>query len=118
MNNTKESGQFSFLIYKKPRDKYFIGICLELDIVEQNEDPAKLRKSLEEAAQGYLAAVAMNNLDNKLLNKTISKKYQKIVEEMENSLHQLHQSTPAKKSLPLQDGQFFTRNVNDLALCR
>lgn len=62
MKNTKEQAQFRFVMYKKPQDKYFVGICLDLDIVEQDENPVRLRKSLEEAAQGYIEAVRKNNL--------------------------------------------------------
>ena len=46
MKNTKKQGQFTFLIYKKAKDKFYTGVCLDLDIVEENEDPVALRKSL------------------------------------------------------------------------
>jgi hypothetical protein len=115
MKNTKEQAQFRFIMYKRPQNKNFVGICLDLDIVEEDEDPVRLRKSLEEAAQGYLEAVWKNDLNAELLNKQIPLKYRKIVEELENYLHQLHQRSLPKNNFPLQDGQFFTKSVNDLA---
>ncbi len=115
MKNTKEQGQFRFIVYKKPQDKYFVGICLDLDIVEEDENPIRLRKNLEEAAQGYLEAVGKNNLNDELLNKQVPGKYRKIVEELEEYLHLLHQSSLPTTNFPLQDGHFFTKSVNDLA---
>ncbi|OGD67555.1 hypothetical protein A3F08_00815 [Candidatus Berkelbacteria bacterium RIFCSPHIGHO2_12_FULL_36_9] len=114
MNNTKTRGQLRFVIYKRLKDKYFTGVCLDLDIVEQDEDPVKLKKSLEEAAQGYLETVAKNNLNDQLLNKQAPKKYKKILENLERYLHQLHQDSLPKNNFALEDSQFFTRNTCDL----
>jgi len=115
MENTKQQGQFRFVIYKRPRDKYYTGVCLDLDIVEENKDPIALRKSLEEAVQGYLEAVIKKDLNDKLLNKPAPKKYWNMLKELEKYFHALHQISHPKQRFPLQDSQIFTRDVNDLA---
>lgn len=114
MRNTKQQGQFRFVIYKKVGDRYYTGVCLDLDIVEEDKDPVILRKSLEEAAQGYLEAVCENKLDNKLLNQSAPEQYWQILKDLENYFRLLHQSSQSRQSSPIQDSQVFTRNVHDL----
>jgi len=114
MENTKEAGQFRFIIYKRPGDKYFTGVCLDLDIVEKGKDPVFLRKSLEEATQGYLEAVKKNDLPDYLLNRPSPKKYWKILKELEKYFHSLHQISLPRQRFPLEDSQVFTKDINDL----
>lgn len=116
MKNTKERGVIRFLIYKRKEDKLFTGICLDLDIVEQAEDVEFLRKSLIEAAQGYVEAVCKNNLTDNLLNKPIPKKYEQILVDIENYLRVLHKNKFTKKETPVVDSQFFTREVSGLCV--
>jgi len=115
MKNIKQQGQFRFIIFKKAGEKYYTGVCLDLDIVEQDKNPVTLRKSLEEAAQGYLEAINIKNLNDELLNKPAPKEYWNILIDLEKYFHLLHQNHPATRVLPLQESQIFTRNVNDLA---
>ena len=115
MKNTKGQGQFRFVIYKRPNDKVYTGVCLDLDIVEEDKDPIALRKSLEEAAQGYLEAVSKKNLDDKLLNKPAPKEYWAILKDLERYFRLLHQVSQPSQKFPLQDSQIFTKNINDLA---
>lgn len=115
MKNTKQQGQFRFVIYKKAGEKNYTGVCLDLDIVEQDKDPVALRKSLEEAAQGYLEAVCKNNLNEELLNKPALKKYWRILKDLENYFHLLHQISQPRQSLPVQDSQIFIKRIKNLA---
>ena len=115
MKNTKGQGQFRFVIYKRPGERIYTGVCLDLDIVEEDKDPVALRKSLEEAAEGYLEAVAKKNLDDELLNKPAPKEYWDILENLERYFHLLHQVSQPSQKFPLQDSQIFTKNINDLA---
>lgn len=114
MQNIKKQGQFRFVIYKRPGEKKYTGVCLDLDIIEEGNDSVALRKSLEEAAQGYLEAVHKDKLNDKLLNKPAPKIYWKILKDLEKYFHLLHQPS-LEQTLPLQDSQVFTKNANDLA---
>ncbi|MCX6806645.1 MAG: hypothetical protein NT135_00765 [Candidatus Berkelbacteria bacterium] len=111
MKNTKKSGVLRFLIYKRAQDKLFTGVCLDLDIVEQADNLEKLRKSLEEAAFGYVDAVRKKDLSEKLLNQPAPKKYWKILVEIEGYLHSIHQVEPIKEQIPAIDSQFFVRQI-------
>ena len=115
MVNTKRQGQFKFLIYKKEHEKFYTGVCLNLDIVEKDEDPVKLRKSLEEAAQGYLETVYKKNLNDDLLNKKAPKEYWSLLEDLEKYLRLMRQPSKSSKSLDIQDSQIFTKNISNLA---
>lgn len=73
MKNTKKRGIIRFFVYKK--GKTYVGVCLELDIVEEGENVEKLKKSLIEAAQGYVETVIKEKMDDKLLNRPAPKNY-------------------------------------------
>jgi hypothetical protein len=115
MKNTKRQGQFRFLIYKKSGNKYYTGVCLDLDIVEENEDPIKLRKNLEEAAQGYLEAVCKKGLNEELLEQKAPKEYWALLEDLEKYLRLMRQPIKSSHSLDIQDSQIFTKNIADFA---
>lgn len=115
MNNAKKQGQFRFVIYKRAGERKYTGVCLDLDIIEEDKDPVALRKSLEEAAQGYLEAVCKNNLDDKLLSKPAPRQYWQILKDLEEYFHLLHQVSRPKQQMPIQDSQVFTTNIQNLA---
>jgi len=115
MRNTKKQGLLRFLIYKRSKDKLFTGICLDLDIVEQSENPEKLRKSLEKAAQGYIEAVIKKDLDGELLNKPAPKKYWKIISEIEKYLRLIHKVSVPKQRVPITNSQIFTKELKELS---
>jgi len=71
--NTKEKGTFEFFIY--PDKGRFVGVCLTLNIIEEDDNPQRLLKSLVEAAKGHLEVVRKDNLGDKLLNRYAPKKY-------------------------------------------
>lgn len=71
--NTKEKGIFRFIVYKEKMD--FVGVCLDLNIVEFGSDPEKTLKSVKEAASSYLEAVRSENLPDEYLNRPAPQKY-------------------------------------------
>jgi predicted RNase H-like HicB family nuclease len=73
IKNTKKEGVIEFLVYKDKAG--YTGVCLTFDIVEQNNDPSKLMKSLKEAAELHLETVIKNNLSDDLLNRYTPKEY-------------------------------------------
>jgi len=113
MENTKEQGVLRFLIYKKLRDEVFTGICLDLGIVEENKNPQKLKKSLEEAATGYLETVDKEKLSDNLLNKPVPKKYLNIINEIEAQLKLTKKSPIYKKKALIEDIQFFNKEIKE-----
>ena len=113
MKNTKKQGFLRFIIYKRPKDKLYTGVCLDLDIVEQSENMERLKKSLVEAAFGYVEAVCEKDLSEQLLNHPAPKKYWKILVELEAYLHSIHQVESAKEQIPAIDSQVFVRQVQN-----
>lgn len=71
--NTKEKGLFRFVVFQEKND--YVGVCLDLDIVEYGNNPEKLMESIKEAAFSYLGAVRSENLPDKYLNRFAPKKY-------------------------------------------
>lgn len=113
MKKINKRQNFRFIIFKRQKDKYFTGVCLDLDIIEQEKDPIKLRKSLEEAAQGYLEAIMKNDININQVAKSAPRKYWKILDNLERYFHLLRQRANVK-SLPVNDSQIFARNAADL----
>lgn len=81
--NTKKSGVLHFLIYKEEND--YVGVCLNLDIVEYGRDPELLTESIEEAARSHIGAVIKHNLSDDLLNKPAEAKYWKKLKQLQPS---------------------------------
>ena len=83
--NTKERGVIEFLVYKEKNT--FVGVCLTFDIVEENNNPVDLMKSLKEAAELHLETVRKNGMTDDLLNRYAPdeywKKYFKAAREIE-----------------------------------
>lgn len=71
--NTKEKGIMEFLIYKE--GKTYVGVCLAFDIIEEDDNPVELMKSIIEAAQGHLQVVRKLKMSDELLNRYAPKEY-------------------------------------------
>lgn len=71
--NTKKSGLIESLVYKEGNT--FIGVCLTFDIIEENDNPVELMKSLKEAAELHVETVITNNLPEELLNRYAPEEY-------------------------------------------
>ena len=73
--NTKKRGLFRFVVFQEKDD--FVGVCLDLNIVEYGTDPISLAESVKEAAFSYLESVRTKNLSDEYLNKPAPDKYWK-----------------------------------------
>ena len=111
-----KQGLLRFIIYKRPKDKLFTGVCLDLDIVEEDKDPEKLRKSLEEAVRGYVEAVDKNDLPKKLINRPAPKKYWKILSDIEKYLRLISRVSVPKQQMPVSDSRIFTKDLEELSV--
>ncbi len=94
--NTKQRGTIYYLIVRE--DDLYIGICLNLDIIEYGKDPKKLEKSIEEAAKSYVAVVRKKNLSDDYLNKPAPKKYLDLFRHIE-----FYEDCTRKKNLPVKE---------------
>lgn len=76
MRNTKKRGQFNLFVYRE-KPNYYIGVCLEFDLIQEGSNPREVMMQIKEASIGYLETVIENNFSDDLLNKKSPIKYQK-----------------------------------------
>jgi hypothetical protein len=67
MKNTKQSGKFTLFAYQH-KSHYFIGVCLEFDLIVEGRTLIEAKKRILESSLNYLCTVIKNNLSEKLLN--------------------------------------------------
>ena len=67
--NTRHHGRVTVLVFRRPKERLYTGACLELDLVDQHENPDFLQRSLEEAAKGYVESVIEKDQPEDLLNR-------------------------------------------------
>jgi len=90
--NTKKRGAFRFLVLGE-KDGDFVGICLDLNIIEHGKDPQTLLVSVIDAAVGLLEGVRSKNLSDDCLNTPAPLKYWRMMEQAEKFLSQKRQSS-------------------------
>lgn len=82
MTNTKQKGILRFVVY--PEGKHYIGVCLDLNIIEEGDDFYEVWENLKEASLGYVETVEKEGLRDHTLNQKTPReywdKYQKEVE--------------------------------------
>lgn len=73
MRNTYRQGSVTLFIF--PENKKFVGVCLELDIVEEADNLESVRENLLDAVKTHVGAVIGNRLSEKFLNRPAPKEY-------------------------------------------
>ncbi len=73
MKNTYRQGSVTFYIY--PEGKKFVGVCLELDIVEEADNLKSVEENLLDAVKTHLGGVIKNRLSEDLLNRPAPNEY-------------------------------------------
>ncbi len=73
MNNTKHNGFAQIFFY--PKGGRYVGVCLELDIVDDSKDFPELRERMVKNVTAYVSHVVGNGLDQALLNRPAPKEY-------------------------------------------
>lgn len=74
MQNTKEKAHFTLFIY--PTKSGFIGVCLELDIVDNGDDLRELEARMKKSVESYVRRVCSNDkFDGSHLNRHAPRKY-------------------------------------------
>jgi len=74
--NTKQFGKLRMFVYKS--GEYYVGVCLELDEIVWEKTKADAIRHLLTACEGYLEAIAKDNLPDSLLNEKTPLKYRLI----------------------------------------
>ena len=73
MKNSYKKGSITLFIY--PESNKFVGVCLELDIVEEGNDLEWVKNSLLDATRTHVEIVVKNKLSETLLNRPAPKEY-------------------------------------------
>jgi hypothetical protein len=73
MKNSKHFGEATVFIYPG-KDKY-IGVCLELDLVDEDKDKDVLAERMKQRLESYVSYIHEKGFDDKLLNRPAPKKY-------------------------------------------
>jgi len=73
MINTKKTGFARTIIF--PCKGGYAAVCLDFNIIEEDEDRDVLEKSIKEAIVGYIETVRKVNLDDSFMNRHASKRY-------------------------------------------
>ncbi len=74
MKNTKEQGKFTLFVYPE-KPNYFIGVCLEFDLIEEGETVQETLKTIWEASDFYLETIIKKNWSDELLNELAPEEY-------------------------------------------
>ena len=74
MNNTRQNGTYTLFVYRS--GSRYIGVCLELDIVDDGTDRDELTARMKKSMESYVHYVCSNKrFDPSLLNRPAPKKY-------------------------------------------
>ena len=73
MNNSKHLGAATVFVYPS-KDRY-IGVCLELDLVDEDSDKDVLAERMQKRIESYVDYIQTKNFDDSLLNRPAPKKY-------------------------------------------
>lgn len=72
-HNTAQEGSATVLYY--PQQGKYIGVCLELDIVDEDEDVTVLKHRMMDRVESYVRYVCENKKGEQLLNRPAPDKY-------------------------------------------
>ncbi len=75
INNTLHRGTVTVFLF--PKGKKYIGVCLELDIVDEDTNIEELKTRIRERVDSYIDYVCDNKKDGALLNRPAPDEYWK-----------------------------------------
>ena len=73
MKNAKHFAEATVFIYPN-KDKY-VGVCLELDLIDEDSDKEVLAERMKQRVQSYISYIHKKDFDDSLLNRPAPKKY-------------------------------------------
>ncbi len=117
MRNTKQDCQFTLFIYRER--KRYIGVCLELDIVDNGNDLAELTDRMKKSVESYVRRVCWNDsFDAALLNRPAPKKYWNLLAKYLECARQLEKTHAASRRptrcVPLGEMSLITQHLRGL----
>lgn len=74
MRNTKKKGKFTLFVYPE-KPNYYVGVCLEFDLIQEGKSPIETMERIKEATINYLKTVIEFNMSDDLLNQPAPMKY-------------------------------------------
>ena len=84
MRNTKRSSILTFLIIPSQKKGWFTAMCFELGLIREGKDAWVLKQQITKLAIRYFESVVKNNLSEDLVNQSLPRRYQKILEDIES----------------------------------
>lgn len=94
--NTHKNVTATVFVFLNAKEKKYVGVCLELDIVETDKDKVVLAKRMKEHVQAYVEYVCTKKLDENLLNRPAPDEYWKMFFRYVHSLQEL-QNIPSRR---------------------
>ena len=79
--NTLNKGSVRYIIFKE--NSIWYGVALELNIVEEGDNPLEVMASLFQAIQGYVETARKLKMRPMPLNQTPDKEYQKLWDKLQ-----------------------------------
>lgn len=73
MKNSKQHGAATVFVY--PNKEKYIGVCLELDLIDEDRNKEVLVDRMKQRIQSYVCYVHKKDHDDTLLNRPAPKKY-------------------------------------------
>jgi hypothetical protein len=111
LKNKKELGMARILIY--PEKDGYIGVCLDLDIIEEAKTKKEVTEQIKEATEGYIINVCKNNLDDSLLNRPAPEKYWKIFKEYNRFVSAKNEEKVKKVTAKTRASSLFSFPISD-----
>lgn len=99
-NNTYQSGVVTFIAFYE-KDKYY-GVCLEFDLVTQAKSISEAMEQIKDYTYGWYKNIVINQLSEKLLNKSAPKKYWNKLKEIQQKIENKKQQSRLLKVSPNQ----------------
>ena len=98
--NTKTEGNFRVVVFPSTSSECrYTAACIDFAIVREGDDAFKLHQEIINASIHYLVNVQKNNLDDRLLNQTLPKKYLNAYKKQEEA----GVKKPIKSPIPIGD---------------
>jgi len=117
MRQSKKDEKLTLRFFIYPEKDHYVGVCLDLNIVEEGDDLDELKASINEAAEGYVQLMREGKLNKEQLMKMSApkrywdkyKNFQTVLKELEN---QKNIFSSVKKKISAVDGYPFMKQVN------
>lgn len=109
--NTLDRGSVRYIIFKE--NNVWYGVALELNIVEEGDDPVEVMASLFQAIKGYVETAQKLKMRPMPLNQAADSEYRKLWNNLEKN--KAKQTSAAKQVFSFGYNQPFAAHASTLA---